>query len=98
MNKRLRKKLHRGEYASYGFHLEFNTKTPLEWHFDGKNSSGAGMEFSERLDECKAFWIASPSLAVMRWARDATNEGSPFPVAGTRTSACGSILVATHLS
>lgn len=48
LKKRLRKKLHKGEFAVFGFHIEFLTKEKLAW---GDDQDGPGTVFSDALEE-----------------------------------------------
>ena len=67
MNKRLRKKLHRGEYTVYGFHIEFTTTARFD--FGGPGLHGPGVVFSERLDEWAHArgWCCAPGGNGQRW-------------------------------
>ena len=88
MKKRLRKKLHRGEYAVFGFHLEFTTRERLAWTLsetivDGSDLNGPGIAFSNRLDEWAhgRGWCCAPGGDGKRWGCFAVpaRENRPRP-------------------
>lgn len=78
MKKRLRKKLHKGEYAVFGFHIEFLTKEKLA--FDGP-----GDVFSEALDAWahERGYCCAPGGDGKRWGcfvvPDQGRENKPHP-------------------
>lgn len=76
MNKRLRKKKHKGEYTVYGFHLEFTTKERLSWDGPTGGFDGPGSIFSESLDEWAHAhgWCAAPGGNGKRWGAFVTPD------------------------
>lgn len=76
MNRRLRKKKHKGEYAIFGFHLEFTTKERLAWDNDQGELGGPGVLFSDRIDDWahKRGWCIAPGGDGKRWGVFVTPE------------------------
>lgn len=83
MNKRLRKKRHSGEFAVFGFHVEFVTKERLAWSLDG-DLDGPGSRLSEDLDEWAHArgWCAAPGGDGRRWGCFITPERCNMPNPG----------------
>lgn len=85
MNRRLRKKLHRGEYAVRGFHLEFTTRERLPWRGPTGKFDGPGDAFSESLDAWahERGWCAAPGGDGRRWGcfvvPEPERENKPHP-------------------
>jgi len=90
VKKRLRKKLHKGEFTVFGFHVEFLTKETLAWTTQGVirtggDLDGPGTVFSEALDAWahERGWCFAPGGDGKRWScfvvPDHRRESKPHP-------------------